>query len=110
MQTQTQPKTRLSAYKQYLLDQARAPMPHVELHSLLRIIHNRDIQSEVPRIFQGKVDDEMLQWTIDNAMGALKRNDGNNTLAWVDFLFKLDRKNSEIVCEYVTQKSDDYRS
>lgn len=109
IQPQPKPKPKLSAYQQYLLDQMRTPMPHVELYALLRIIHNRNIQSEVPRIFQGKVDDEMLQWTIDNAMGALKRNDGNNTLAWVDFLFKLDRKNSEIVCEYVTQKSDYYR-
>lgn len=108
-QIQPQPKPKLSAYQQYLLDQAHAPMPHVELHSLLRIIHNRDIQSEVLRIFQGRVDAEMLQWAIDNATGALERNDGNNTLAWVDFLFKLDRKNSEIVCEYVTQKSDYYR-
>lgn len=110
---QTQPKiqsqSKLSAYQQYLLDQMRTPMPHVELYALLRIIHNRNIQSEVPRIFQGKVDNEMLQWMIDNAMGALKRNDGNNTLAWVDFLLKLDRPNSEIVCEYVTQKSDYYR-
>jgi hypothetical protein len=109
---QTQPKiqsqSKLSAYQQYLLDQMRTPMPHVELYSLLRIIHNRNIQSEVPRIFQGKVDAEMLQWVIDNATGALKQNDGNNTLAWVDFLFKLDRPNSEIVCEYVTQKSDWY--
>ncbi|WP_455047055.1 hypothetical protein [Kingella oralis] len=106
---QTQPKiqsqSKLSAYQQYLLDQMRTPMPHVELYALLRIIHNRNIQNEVPRIFQGKVDDEMLQWMIDNATGALKQNDGNNTLAWVDFLLKLDRKNSEIVCEYVAQKS-----
>ena len=113
MQTQIQPKPKpqpkLSAYQQYLLDQMRTPMPHVELYSLLRIIHNRNIQSEVPRIFQGKVDAEMLQWAIDNATGALKQNDGNNTLAWVDFLLKLDRTNSEIVCEYVTQKSDYYR-
>ena len=106
---QTQPKiqsqSKLSAYQQYLLDQMRTPMPHVELYALLRIIHNRNIQNEVPRIFQGKVDDEMLQWMIDNATGALKQNDGNNTLAWVDFLLKLDRKNSEMVCEYVAQKS-----
>ena len=109
MQTQPKIQSQLSAYQQYLLDQMRTPMPHVELYALLRIIHNRNIQSEVPRIFQGKVDAEMLQWVIDNATGALKRNDGNNTLAWVDFLFKLDRKNSEIVCEYITQKSDYYR-
>ena len=86
----------------------RTPMPHVVLYALLRIIHNRNIQSEVPRIFQGKVDAEMLQWVIDNATGALKRNDGNNTLAWVDFLAKLDRENAEIVCEYVAQESDWY--
>ena len=104
-QIQPQPKPKLSAYQQYLLDQMRIPMPHVELYSLLRIIHNRGIQSEVPRIFQGKVDAEMLQWVIDNATGALKQNDGNNTFAWVDFLLKLDRTNSEIVCEYVAQKS-----
>ena len=86
----------------------RTPMPHAELYTLVRIILNRDIQQEVPRIFQGKVDDEMLQWAIDNAAGALKRNDGNNTLAWVDFLAKLDRENAEIVCEYVAQNSDWY--
>ncbi|MDO4657148.1 hypothetical protein [Kingella sp. (in: b-proteobacteria)] len=104
MQTQTP----LSAYKQAVLDQMRAPMPYIELYTLVRIILNRDIRREVPRIFQGKVDDEMLQWAIDNAAGALKRNDGNNTLAWVDFLAKSDRENAEIICEYVAQNSDWY--
>ena len=105
MQTQQTP---LSTYQQAILDQMRTPMPHVELYTLLRIILNRDIQQEVPHIFQGKVDDEMLQWAMDNAAGALKRNDGNNTLAWVDFLAKLNRENAEIVCEYVAQNSDWY--
>ena len=107
-QPQIQSQSKLSAYKQAILDHMRTPMPHAELYTLVRIILNRDIQQEVPRIFQGKVDDEMLQWAIDNAAGALQRNDGNNTLAWVDFLAKLDRENAEIVCEYVAQNSDWY--
>ena len=101
MQTTTQP----SAYQRHILEQMQTPMPHVELHILLRIIQNRDILREVPLIFQGKVDAEMLQWALDNATGVLKQNDGNNTLAWVDFLAKLDRRNSQIVCEYIAQAS-----
>ena len=105
MQTQQTP---LSAYKQAVLDQMRTPMPHIELYTLVRIILNRDIRREVPRIFQGKVDDEMLQWMVDNSIGLLKRQNNNNAAAWVDFLAKLDRENAEIVCEYVAQKSDWY--
>ena len=55
-----------TVYKQAIFNQMRPPMPHAELYTLVRIILNRDIQQEVPRIFQGKVDDEMLQWAIDN--------------------------------------------
>ena len=95
----------LSAYQRHILEQMQTPMPHVELYTLLRIIQNRNIQREVPLIFQDKVDAEMLQWAVDNATGALKQNDGDNILAWVDFLAKLDRCNSQIVCEYVAQAS-----
>ena len=100
-----QTTTRSSAYQRHIFEQMRTPMPHAELHTLMHIIQNRDILREVPLIFQGKVDAEMLQWAVDNATGALKQNNDDNILAWVDFLAKLDRRNSKIVCEYVAQES-----
>jgi hypothetical protein len=73
-----------------------------EVSPLLKVVlflNNENIDI-IPRIYQGKLEDHIIAHLLDSARYYRDRNN-NNSLAWIDFIGNLDKKNRQILEDYI---------
>lgn len=54
----------------------------------------------IPRIYQGKLEDHIIAHLLDSARYYREVNN-NNSLAWIEFISNLDKKNRQILEDYI---------
>lgn len=62
-------------------------------------INNENIDI-IPRIYQGKIDDYLIDHLLQSARYYREVNN-NNSLAWIEFISNLDTKNRRILEDYI---------
>lgn len=62
-------------------------------------INNENIDI-IPRIYQGKIDDYLIDHLLQSARYYREVNN-NNSLAWIEFISNLDTKNRGILEDYI---------
>lgn len=73
-----------------------------EVSPLLKVvlfINNENIDI-IPRIYQGKIDDYLIDHLLQSARYYREVNN-NNSLAWIEFIGNLDSKNRQILEDYI---------
>ena len=73
-----------------------------EVSPLLKVvlfINNENIDI-IPRIYQGKIDDYLIDHLLQSARYYREVNN-NNSLAWIEFIGNLDSKNRLILEDYI---------
>lgn len=73
-----------------------------EVSPLLKVvlfINNENIDI-IPRIYQGKIDDYLIDHLLQSARYYREVNN-NNSLAWIEFISNLDNKNRRILEDYI---------
>ncbi|WP_297974154.1 hypothetical protein [uncultured Capnocytophaga sp.] len=73
-----------------------------EVSPLLKVvlfINNENIDI-IPRIYQGKIDDYLIDHLLQSARYYREVNN-NNSLAWIEFIGNLDTKNRRILEDYI---------
>jgi DNA replication initiation complex subunit (GINS family) len=69
------------------------------LFKIAIFLNNENIEI-IPRIYQGKVEDHIIVHLLDSARYYRDVNN-NNSLAWIDFIGNLDKKNRQILEDYI---------
>lgn len=57
----------------------------------------------IPRIYQSKLEDHIIAHLLDSARYYRDRNN-NNSLAWIEFIGNLDKKNRQILEDYILNR------
>ena len=73
-----------------------------EVSPLLKVVlflNNENIDI-IPRIYQGKIDDYLIDHLLQSARYYREVNN-NNSLAWIEFISNLDNKNRRILEDYI---------
>lgn len=89
-----------------VLTEMNPPPMFVDIRKLLRLQYNRSIDSEVLKIYSGKVDADMQDWLARKAAYCLLKGDGDNTYAWIEFILALDIDNTKIIVDYINGNQD----
>ena len=73
-----------------------------EVSPLLKVVlflNNENIDI-IPRIYQGKIDDYLIDHLLQSARYYREVNN-NNSLAWIEFIGNLDNKKRRILEDYI---------
>ena len=63
------------------------------------LLNNENIDI-IPRIYQGKIDDYLIDHLLQSARYYREVNN-NNSLAWIEFISNLDTKNRRVLEDYI---------
>lgn len=69
------------------------------LLKIAKFLNNENIDI-IPKIYHGKIDDYLIDHLLQSARYYREVNN-NNSLAWIEFIGNLDKKNRQILEDYI---------